>query len=186
MATNSVNLGRGNGDGMFYHAAENTALPAYPTASLASAWSEVGSVGEDGITWALARDLDTIKNWAKKIERMLPSDDSETVQAPLISTTAEVMSVLFGEDAVTEETLVDPYFNVSTKALKLYRKVEIYQWVENVTTSTERGSGGSETTTTDYSYAKEWQEGLVDSSSFHDPGHPEHRLYPADARMVRL
>ena len=112
MATNSVNLGRGNGDGMFYHAAENTALPAYPTASLASAWSEVGSVGEDGITWALARDLDTIKNWAKKIERMLPSDDSETVQAPLISTTAEVMSVLFGEDAVTEETATTQHGNL--------------------------------------------------------------------------
>lgn len=112
MATNTVNLGRGNGDGMFYHAAENTALPAYPTASLASAWSEVGSVGEDGITWALARDLDTIKNWAKKIERMLPSDDSETVQAPLISTTAEVMSVLFGEDAVTEETATTEHGNL--------------------------------------------------------------------------
>lgn len=112
MATNSVNLGRGNGDGMFYHAAENTALPAYPTASLASAWSEVGSVGEDGITWALARDLDTIKNWAKKIERMLPSDDSETVQAPLISTTAEVMSVLFGEDAVTEESATSQHGNL--------------------------------------------------------------------------
>lgn len=112
MATNTVNLGRGNGDGMFYHAAENTALPAYPTASLASAWSEVGSVGEDGITWALARDLDTIKNWAKKIERMLPSDDSETVQAPLISTTAEVMSVLFGEDAVTEENATQQHGNL--------------------------------------------------------------------------
>lgn len=112
MATNSVNLGRGNGDGMFYHAAENTALPAYPTAQLPAAWKEVGSVGEDGITWALARDLDTIKNWAKKIERMLPSDDSETVQAPLISTTAEVMSVLFGEDAVTEESATSQHGNL--------------------------------------------------------------------------
>ncbi len=84
-------------------------------------------------------------------------------------------------DAVTEETLVDPYFNVSTKALKLYRKVEIYQWVENVTTSTERGSGGSETTTTDYSYSKEWQEGLVDSSSFHDPGHDNPTSAPVES-----
>ncbi|MBQ5366486.1 MAG: hypothetical protein IIU43_03305, partial [Thermoguttaceae bacterium] len=84
-------------------------------------------------------------------------------------------------DAVTEETLVDPYFNVSTKALKLYRKVEIYQWVENVTTSTERGSGGSETTTTNYSYSKEWQEGLVDSSSFHDPGHDNPTSAPVES-----
>lgn len=84
-------------------------------------------------------------------------------------------------EAVTEETLTDPYFNISTKALKLYRKVEIYQWVENVTTSTERGSGGSETTTTNYSYSKEWQEGLIDSSSFHDPGHDNPTSAPVES-----
>lgn len=102
MASNSVNLGRGNGEGMFYHAPENTALPTYPTETLASGWVDVGSIGEDGITWATNHDFDTIKNWAMKIERMLPSEDPATVEAPVISTTAEAMGVLFGADNVED------------------------------------------------------------------------------------
>lgn len=112
MASNSVNLGRGNGEGMFYHAPENTALPDYPTETLGTAWEEVGSISEDGITWTLNHDFETIKNWAKKIERMLPGDDPEAVEAPIISTTAEVMKVLFGEDAVTTTNATNGHGNL--------------------------------------------------------------------------
>ena len=69
-------------------------------------------------------------------------------------------------DAVTNEILVDPYFNVSVNAIKLARKVEIYQWEEEVQTKTERGSGGKEITTKTYSYHTTWSEELIDSSAF--------------------
>ena len=41
MASNAVNLGIGRATGMFYHATKGTALPAYPTETLAAAWTEV-------------------------------------------------------------------------------------------------------------------------------------------------
>ena len=111
MASNSVNLGRGNGDGMFFHAPAGTALPANPTAAPSAAWAEAGSIGEDGITWATNHDFDTIKNWAMQIERMLPSDDPATVEAPIISTTEESMALLFGEDNVTTEEATTTHGN---------------------------------------------------------------------------
>ena len=51
MASNDVKLGAGLATGMFYHAPKGTALPTYPTETLAEAWKEVGYVAEDGITW---------------------------------------------------------------------------------------------------------------------------------------
>lgn len=69
-------------------------------------------------------------------------------------------------NAVTDDVLTDPYFSVSLNAIKLARKVEIYQWKEEVETHTERDSGGRETTTKNYSYQKTWSEELIDSSSF--------------------
>lgn len=112
MATNNVNLGRGNGEGMFYHAAAGTALPAYPGEQLAQAWTLVGSISEDGITWALNHDFDTIKNWANNIERMLPAEDPGTVEAPIISTTSEVLETLFGADAVESTAATTEHGNL--------------------------------------------------------------------------
>ena len=96
-----VNLGIGNSTGMFYHAPENTALPTSPYETLSAAWTHVGDVSNDGITFSSAHEFDTIKNWANVIKRLLPSDESETVVAPIIETTEEVMKTLFGEDNVT-------------------------------------------------------------------------------------
>lgn len=93
---NTVNLGIGNATGMFYHAPENTALPSSPYDTLAAAWVAVGDVSSDGITFSSAHEFDTIKNWANKIKRLLPSDESETVVAPIIETTEETMKTLFG------------------------------------------------------------------------------------------
>ena len=41
MGSNAVNLGIGAASGMFFHAAAGTALPTYPTETLASAWKDV-------------------------------------------------------------------------------------------------------------------------------------------------
>ena len=101
MATNNVNLGIGRATGMFYHAPENTALPSYPSAQLDNAWKEVGAISEDGITFSPAKDSETLKNWAKKVERLLPSEDNPTVQAPIIYTTEEALKAVFGADYVT-------------------------------------------------------------------------------------
>lgn len=72
-----------------------------------------------------------------------------------------------------DDPLVDPIFNVAApKALRLDRRVEMYQWREKEESKTEKSLGGGETTTTTYRYVKEWSDAPIDSDSFAKPqGH---------------
>jgi hypothetical protein len=70
------------------------------------------------------------------------------------------------------ETIGDPEFLNPGKYLTLTRNVEMYAWVEKSESKTEKNVGGSETTTTTYTYVQEWTSSPADSSSFHEPaGH---------------
>lgn len=97
-----VKLGLGLATGMFYHAPAGTALPTDPTAAIPNTWTHVGDVSEDGITLATDKSVTNLKNWANKIKRSIMTDHSETIQSPLMDTTAEVLKVVLGEDNVTE------------------------------------------------------------------------------------
>lgn len=68
--------------------------------------------------------------------------------------------------ATTEDILKEPIFGLAENALKLVRKVEMYQWKENVETKTEKEMGGSERTVRTYTYEPVWSENLIDSSKF--------------------
>lgn len=115
MATNAVNLGVGQATGMFFTAAKGTALPT--TLSAVAAWgTEVGYVSHDGITLHLAQNHDTLKDWSNSIRRTLPSNDSGTVQVPVISTTTTALSALFGSDNISGSTLTISPNNVMEAA----------------------------------------------------------------------
>lgn len=73
--------------------------------------------------------------------------------------------------ADTKDVLSDDTFGVSVVALRLERKVEMYQWVEESHTTEKKNLGGSVTKTTTYTYSKEWCDEAVDSSGFKEPGH---------------
>lgn len=73
--------------------------------------------------------------------------------------------------ADTKDVLKDDAFGVTRNAIKLKRKVEMYQWVETKTTTETKNAGGSVTKTTTYDYKKDWREKPVDSSSFKEAGH---------------
>ncbi len=70
--------------------------------------------------------------------------------------------------AETEAILSDTDFGVSGNALKLRRIVEMYQWKESKSSSTDKKVGGSTSTTTHYDYSKVWSDELIASSSFKD------------------
>jgi hypothetical protein len=70
-----------------------------------------------------------------------------------------------GETAVTE-SLQDPIFNVSEKALRLRRNIEVYVWKEKKESKSRDKIGGGKETTTTYSYEKVWAPDLIKSSSF--------------------
>ncbi|HUH50051.1 MAG TPA: TMEM43 family protein [Mycoplana sp.] len=56
-------------------------------------------------------------------------------------------------------------------AFAVRRIVEMYQWVQQEKSETQKQLGGSEETVTTYSYAKEWRSDAVDSGSFRQSGH---------------
>lgn len=96
-----VKLGTGLATGMFYHAPAGTALPTYPGEALAQAWKEVGDVTDAGITLATNKSVTNLRNWANVIKRVIMTDHSETVQAPIMDTTEETMKTVVGEKNVT-------------------------------------------------------------------------------------
>lgn len=73
---------------------------------------------------------------------------------------------------VTSDSLTDEQFGVKVNALKLKRKVEMFQWVEQQQKTRRKKVGGGEETVTTYNYVQKWNSSLVKSSSFKEPnGH---------------
>jgi len=72
--------------------------------------------------------------------------------------------------ATAQGELEDPQFHVKADALKLKRRVEMFQWKEESSTETKKKLGGGEESVTTYTYTKTWNEGRIDSSKFNQPG----------------
>ena len=96
-----VKLGLGLSTGMFYHAAAGTALPSDPTAQLSSDWTHIGDVSDAGITLTLDKSVTNLRNWANIIKRSIMTEHSETIQAPIMDTTAEALKAVVGADNVS-------------------------------------------------------------------------------------
>jgi len=78
----------------------------------------------------------------------------------------------------TTDTLNDPDFNIYTNAIALKRNVLFYQWEETSEEKTEKNLGGAETTTTTYSYSKNWVSNKINSDNFKKPeGHVNNSAY---------
>ena len=69
------------------------------------------------------------------------------------------------------DSIVDPVFGIVSDGLKLYRNAEMYQWDEDVQTSTTTTAGGKKKTTKTYSYNKRWQSYLINSNNFRRSGY---------------
>lgn len=83
--------------------------------------------------------------------------------------------------------LSDPEFDIRADgALAIAREVEMYQWVEKSESKTEKNVGGSEETTTTYSYSKEWSSRRIDSSDFKVPGGHENPDFAVPANTVTV
>ncbi|PLX37566.1 MAG: hypothetical protein C0606_04550 [Hyphomicrobiales bacterium] len=99
----------------------------------------------------------------------------QTIDAGRVDPQFDGKLVHFTADLQPQGTPGDPLFKTIVApagSLRLTRKVEMYQWVENKKTKTQKKLGGGEETVTTYSYEKIWSERAVDSSSFkHPSGH---------------
>ncbi len=89
-------------------------------------------------------------------------------------------------------TIVDPATGAQfPSALLVARKVEMFQWVQTSESTTKEKVGGTQETTTTYTYTKQWSEMPQDSSTFAQPdGHTNpdmpfssERLFASDATI---
>lgn len=73
-------------------------------------------------------------------------------------------------EAVTSAPIADPDFGISVTAIRLERRSEMYQWIEEVHTETKNKTGGGTETVKRYTYDKAWRDRIVDSGNFKVPG----------------
>lgn len=79
--------------------------------------------------------------------------------------------------------VADAEFGMSALAVKLVRKVEMYQWKEESKQEKRTNVGGSQDTVTVYTYVRVWSDRRNDSSRFKQPGghaNPEMRYSGRD------
>lgn len=86
--------------------------------------------------------------------------------------------------AVTPDTLTDPDFGVNANALKLERKVEMYQWKEEKHSKSTDTVSGSKKTETKYEYKKVWDDEEIKSEDFKIK--EGHRNPPMSLRSIEL
>lgn len=71
-------------------------------------------------------------------------------------------------DIKVNETLNDKTFGISANGLALDRKVEMYQWKQNVDETSKKKAGGKKVKKKEYSYEQVWSSTLLDSSKYKD------------------
>lgn len=108
---------------------------------------------------AVHRAQDLAEGAANVVNIADPSKVDAAADGKLVHLTAK---------AETAEVLKDDRFGISRNALQLVRDVEMYQWTEKVTRTTEKQVGGKTQTKTEYKYEKTWSPEWIDSSKFHD------------------
>jgi len=89
-------------------------------------------------------------------------------------------------EASAASDVVDTHYGIRVPALRLMRQEKIYQWVEHKKTQTRQKTGGSEETTTTYTYERKWADSPVNSAEFNHPEGHENRgsLIVGDANMT--
>jgi len=79
----------------------------------------------------------------------------------------------------TTDVLADTLFPVTETAIRLNRRVKMYQWEESKQTKTKEELGGKKKTITTYSYSRDWSSTPINSSSFKKPeGHQNPGSFP--------
>ena len=104
-----------------------------------------------------------------------------TVDAAKVDPQNDGKLVHVSGEVATADVLEDLKFGVSVNAIKLVRKVESFQWKQNEQSTTKRGSGGSQETTTTYTYEKVWSPDLINSSAFKEAGHENPTTRPVES-----
>jgi hypothetical protein len=110
---------------------------------------------------------------AVRTEKSLKEGQGAVVSVPsdAVNAANEHKLVHMSGQATTAETLTDPDFLVAQNAIKLRRKVEMYQWEEKKKEEERKKLGGGSEKVTTYSYVKTWSDDRINSADFKESGH---------------
>ncbi len=112
-----------------------------------------------------------IFNESNNVKNIKTVDEIREVAIDIDSTydaTNDGKLVNFSDEVVTDASITDSIFNITVDGVKLYRTVEIYQWVETTKKEDDK---------TIYEYHKEWMTYLVDSSGFNNKTYDLNPVY---------
>lgn len=109
------------------------------------------------------------------------TDEFVHVDAAEVNSSNEGKLIHLTGEATTTDQLKDETLSIQSTALVMKRTVEMYQWKENTKTTRKKKLGGSEQSTTTYSYDKVWAEGRIDSSSFNQSKKYSNPSLPIDS-----
>lgn len=107
-----------------------------------------------------------------------------SVQADKVDPANEGKLVHVTAKADTKDVLTDPLFKISSTAIRLERRVEMYQWKQNESSKTEKQLGGGTKKTTVCTYEKVWSDKPVNSAYFKEAGH-ENPGFPFESEKLR-
>jgi hypothetical protein len=108
-----------------------------------------------------------------------------SVSADRVDAANEGRLVHLSGPARTSAPVRDDEFGVEQTAVKLIRRVEMYQWQEKKKSESRKKLGGGTETVTTYDYEKAWSDDVIDSSSFQKPeGHRNPEGLPVSSRTV--
>ncbi|MCP4072618.1 MAG: hypothetical protein GY742_12925 [Hyphomicrobiales bacterium] len=108
-----------------------------------------------------------------------------SVPSETVSPANEGKLVHIAGKAVVDGVVGDDVFNVSVNAVRLERRVEMLQWVEETRSETRKKLGGGTETVTTYSYNLKWTDRQIDSSGFRHPeGHQNKTIFPVNSKTV--
>jgi hypothetical protein len=127
--------------------------------------------------WNEGRAVRTAKSLAEGASAVV------SVASDTVNPANEAKLVHMTGEATTTETLSDPEFGISVPAIKLERRVEMYQWEEEKKSESRTKLGGGRETVTTYTYKQDWSPRLIDSSSFKKrEGHENPRAMPVSSQ----
>ncbi|MCK9186272.1 TMEM43 family protein [Candidatus Gracilibacteria bacterium] len=101
-----------------------------------------------------------------KVDVSTIAQTATKISAESVDTTAEGKLVSVTGTVVSTEKLGDSMFLKPADYLAVSRNVEMYAWVEKSQSKSDTNMGGSETTTTTYTYAMEWTSVPQSSAQF--------------------
>ena len=107
--------------------------------------------GIAGLFWNEGRAVDALKDVAEARDNLI------SISADQPETGNDGKLVHLSGNATTEDQVSDAELKYETTAIRLDRKVEMYQWKENKRSRKQKKTGGGTKTVTEYSYEKSGQ-----------------------------